>query len=99
MDVYYRILSCLEEDNRELVGRILLIIQHAGCSLWIWDLDYLLAQSYKPPRPCGTLSESRVIAVYYSLLELEGDQDNLRNHKLIPAHKTMSTFAIYRTRH
>lgn len=48
MDVYYRILSCLEEDDRELVRRILLDIRHPGCSLWIWDLDYIVAQSYDP---------------------------------------------------
>ena len=69
MDVYYRILSCLEEDDRELVRRILLVIRHPGCSLWIWDLDYIVAQSYDP-RPCGTLSEARVIAVYYGFWSL-----------------------------
>ena len=95
MDVYFRILDCLEENDQELVRRILLAIQHAKSSLWIWDLDYLVAQSYDPPRPCGTLSEARVIAVCYGLLELEGDQDDLRNHKIIPAHETVSMFAKY----
>ncbi|KAK3177991.1 hypothetical protein OEA41_000123, partial [Lepraria neglecta] len=96
MDVYFRILDCLEENDQELVRRILLVIQHAKSSLWIWDLDYLVAQSYDPPRPCGALSESRVIAVCYGLLELEGDQDPLTpNHKFIPAHETVSTFTGY----